>query len=131
MVIPDILFLKPNRVWRTYSGGKCLDLMEGKPNPSDSHFPEDWIASTIKATNIGREHIRDEGYSEVDIHGTSYFLKSLFKQFPDEFLGEKHFKKFGPNTQLLTKLLDSAIRLHLQAHPTISFSKEYLNSNSG
>jgi mannose-6-phosphate isomerase len=131
MIIPDILLLKPNRVWRTYSGGKYLDIMESKPAPADSHFPEDWIASTIKATNIGREHIHDEGYSRVDIQGQFYYLKDLFQQFPREFLGDDHYKKFGPNTQFLTKLLDSAIRLHLQAHPTISFSKKYLNSNSG
>jgi len=131
MEIPDILFFKPNRVWRTYSGGRCLDLLEGKPNPSDSHFPEDWIASTIKATNIGREHITDEGFSYVEIQSKSYLLKDLFQQFPSEFVGAEHYNKFGPNTQFLTKLLDSAIRLHLQAHPTISFSKKYLNSNSG
>ncbi len=131
MFIPDILQLKPNRVWRTYSGGKYLDVLEGKSSPSDSHFPEDWIASTIGATNIGREDIADEGYSKVEIQGQSFMLKDLFQQFPQELLGEKHFAKFGSHTQVLTKLLDSAVRLHLQAHPTISFSKKYLNSNSG
>ncbi len=128
MIIPDVLQLKPNRVWRTYSGGKYLDKLEGKAASSDSHFPEDWIASTIRATNIGREHIPDEGYSKVQIHGQSFTLKELFQQFPQELLGDEHFAKFGANTQVLTKLLDSAIRLHLQAHPTIPFSKKYLNS---
>ena len=131
MLIPDILVLKPNRVWRTYSGGKYLDILEHKSSPSDSHFPEDWIASTIKATNIGRENIVDEGYSKVEIQGRSFTLKDLFQQFPHELLGDDHFVKFGPNTQVLTKLLDSAVRLHIQAHPTISFSKKHLNSNSG
>src|SRR5208283_2986176 len=102
-----------------------------KSSPSDSHFPEDWIASTIRATNIGRENIPDEGYSKVELQGQSFYLIDLFRQFPQEFLGEKHYAKFGPNTQFLTKFLDSAIRLHLQAHPTIPFSKKYLNSNFG
>ncbi len=123
--------LKPNRVWRTYSGGKYLDMIEGNPSPSDSHFPEDWIASTIKAKNIGRENIPDEGYSKVEIQEASLYLKDLFQQFPQELLGDKHYAKYGPNTQFLTKFLDAAIRLHIQAHPTISFSKNYLNSNSG
>ncbi len=131
MKIPEILPLKPNRVWRTYSGGKYLDMLEGKSSPVDSHFPEDWIASTIRATNIGREDIPDEGYSKVEIDGQAFTLKALFQQFPQEFLGVDHFDKFGPHTQVLTKLLDSAVRLHIQAHPTISFSKKYLNSNSG
>ena len=59
------------------------------------------------------------------------YLKDLFQQFPQELLGDKHYAKYGPNTQFLTKFLDAAIRLHIQAHPTISFSKKHLNSNSG
>ena len=131
MVIPDIMLLEANRVWRTYSGGKCLDVLEGKLVPADGHFPEDWVASTVKATNIGREQFHNEGYSQVQIDGTSYLLKELFERYPREFLGDEHFNKYGANTQFLTKLLDSSIRLHLQAHPTIQFSQKYLNSNSG
>ena len=33
MKLPDILFLEPNRVWRTYPGGRKLDQMEGSENP--------------------------------------------------------------------------------------------------
>ncbi len=32
---------------------------------------------------------------------------------------------------VLVKLLDSAVRLQLQAHPTAEFAKAHLNSNSG
>ncbi len=131
MIIPDVLMLKPNRVWRTYSGGRCLDILEGKSVPADSHFPEDWIASTVRAKNIGREDIPDEGYSKVEIEGKLFFLKDLFQQFPRDFLGDSHYAKYGPNTQFLAKFLDAAIRLHIQAHPTVSFSKRYLNSNAG
>jgi len=131
MIIPDILMLGPNRVWRTYTGGKHLDVLEGISSPSDSHFPEDWIASTIRATNVGREDIPDEGYSKVEIEGQLIYLKDLFQQFPQELLGINHYAKFGPNTQFLTKFLDTAMRLHIQAHPTISFSQKYLSSNSG
>ena len=131
MIIPDVLMLKPNRVWRTYSGGRCLDMLEGKSSPADSHFPEDWIASTVRAKNIGREDITDEGYSKVEIEGKTFSFKDLFQQFPQDFLGENHYVKYGPNTQFLVKFLDAAIRLHIQAHPTVSFSKKYLNCNSG
>ena len=51
MKIPEVILLKPNRVWRTYPGGKMLDLAEGKEMIADTHFPEDWIASTTKAVN--------------------------------------------------------------------------------
>jgi mannose-6-phosphate isomerase len=131
MIIPDILMLMPNRVWRTYSGGRYLDLLDGSSSPSDGHFPEDWIASTVKAKNIGRENIPDEGLSKVEIEGNSFFLKDLFRQFPLDLLGDSHYVKYGPNTQFLAKFLDAAIRLHIQAHPAVSFSQKYLNSNSG
>jgi mannose-6-phosphate isomerase len=108
-----------------------LDILEGKSVPADSHFPEDWIASTVRAKNIGREDLLDEGYSKVEIEDKAFFLKDLFQQFPRDFLGDSHYAKYGPNTQFLAKFLDASIRLHIQAHPTVSFSKKYLNSNSG
>ena len=131
ITIPDIIILGPNRVWRTYYGGKYLDIMEGNASPSDSHFPEDWIASTTRAKNIGREDIPDEGYSKVEIQEQPYYLKNLFQRFPKILLGDDHYAKYGANTQFLLKFLDAAIRLHIQTHPTVSFSRKYLNSNSG
>jgi len=131
MHIPDILFLKSNRVWRTYPGGKKLDQMEGAERPEDAHFPEDWIGSTTRAINKGREHLTEEGLSKVTIAGETMTLKSLFESEPDALLGKQHFEKYGANTQFLLKFLDSAIRLHIQCHPTIPFAKKYLNSNSG
>ncbi len=131
MNIPDILFLDPNRVWRTYPGGMKLDFMENRENPADTHFPEDWIGSTTSAVNKGREHLTEEGLSKVVIAGKSMTLKSLCEKEPLALLGVDHFEKFGANTQFLLKFLDSAIRLHIQCHPTIPFAKKYLNSNSG
>lgn len=131
MNIPDILFLTPNRVWRTYPGGKILDRMEGKPNPEDSHFPEDWIGSTTRAVNKGREELVEEGLAKVTVNGQTITLKSLCEQNPDALLGAKHVAKYGATTQFLLKFLDSAIRLHIQCHPTIPFAQKHLNSNSG
>lgn len=128
--IPELILLLPNRVWRTYPGGRVLDEMEGKPTPLDSHFPEDWIASTTQAVNDGRKEIV-EGFSYAEIEGKEIRLKTLFEDYPLELLGEEHYRKFGANTQFLLKFLDSAIRLHIQAHPTIPFAQKYLNSNSG
>jgi mannose-6-phosphate isomerase len=131
MKAPDIIIFPPNRVWRTYLGGKCLDRLEGKSKPADSHFPEDWIASTTLAINKGREEIKDEGISKISYNGATVPLKKIMDTFPTEILGEVHFNKYGPNTQFLIKFLDSAIRLQIQAHPTKSFAQKYLNSNAG
>jgi mannose-6-phosphate isomerase len=131
MNIPGIILLSPNRVWRTYPGGRTLDELDGNPRPADSHFSEDWIASTTRAVNKGREEYNGEGYSKVELNGKTYTLKELMDDFPLEILGEEHYKKYGSNTQFLLKLLDGATRLHIQAHPTIPFAQKYLNSNSG
>lgn len=131
MDIPDILFLKANRVWRTYPGGKRLDEMEGRESPADSHFPEDWIGSTTRAVNRGREDRVDEGLSKVWIAGETLTLKALCERVPEAMLGKAHFDKYGANTQFLLKFLDSAIRLHIQCHPTIAFAREHLDSPSG
>lgn len=131
MYIPSILFLPANRVWRTYRGGRMLDVMEGRKNPEDNHFPEDWIGSTTRAVNKGREDIAEEGLSKVEINGETITLKQLYEKHPNELLGPGHVQKYGSNTQFLLKLLDSSIRLHIQCHPTIPFAQKYLNSNSG
>lgn len=127
----QILRIPPNRVWRTYPGGMKLDRMEGQSDPADTHFPEDWIVSTTRAVNKGREHLTEEGLSKVIVNGETVLLKNLCEQFPNEILGPVHFKKYGANAQFLLKFLDSAIRLHIQCHPTIPFAQKYLNSNSG
>jgi mannose-6-phosphate isomerase len=131
MKIPDILLLPPNRVWRTYLGGKTLDALENKENPADGHYPEDWIASTTRANNRGRENQKEEGLSTIQIEGQKILLKDLFSDFPEETLGTRHAQKYGPNTQFLLKFLDSSIRLHIQCHPTAEFARKYLMSPSG
>lgn len=131
MKMPSVLFLPPNRVWRTYPGGMKLDIMEGREHPEDAHFPEDWIGSTTRAVNKGREHLTEEGLSKVTVAGETLTLKALCEKQPNALLGAEHVKKYGPNTQFLLKFLDSAIRLHIQCHPTIPFAQEHLNSNSG
>ena len=131
MKLPDVIILPPNRVWRSYLGGKIIDNIQGKTEAKDSHFPEDWIASTTVASNGEMEQRDNEGLSEVQIHGRWVTLKSLMEEYPAGILGLEHYQKYGANTQFLLKFLDSSIRLHVQAHPTIPFAKKYLNSNSG
>ena len=78
--------LAPNRVWRTYLGGRNLDAIEGKAAPEDSHFPEDWILSTTLASNVGRESIR-EGISSVLLQtGETVPLPRLLDAFQNEGL---------------------------------------------
>jgi mannose-6-phosphate isomerase len=55
----------------------------------------------------------------------------LLEEFPLELVGPDHYEKYGPRTQFLVKFLDSSVRLHIQVHPTVSFSRKYLGSNHG
>jgi len=127
-----ILRLPANRVWRTYPGGRTLDTLAGAPAPADTHLAEDWIASTTRAVNRGREHMA-EGVSQVlvGLDDTPRDFAQLLASDPEYFLGAAHAKKFGAQPQLLVKYLDSGTRLHFQVHPTREFARKFLAAPSG
>jgi mannose-6-phosphate isomerase len=126
-----IITFSSNRVWRTYQGGKQLDLIEGKENPQDSSFPEDWIGSTVQARNIGREHV-SEGLAMVkNEEGQLISFRELLNNDISYFLGNKSGAVRTMDDIPLVKYLDSATRLHFQAHPTRAFAQERLNSPRG
>ncbi|MDA0348990.1 MAG: class I mannose-6-phosphate isomerase [Verrucomicrobia bacterium] len=122
--------LPQNRVWRTYPGGRVLDKLVGKSDPCDSHFPEDWIASVTPARNPD-SHSEHEGISKVQIDGQELLFTDLIASDPEYFLGKDHVARFGEQLMVLVKLLDSAVRLHFQTHPTAEFARAHLSSNSG
>ena len=127
-----IILLPPNRVWRTYPGGRTLDALAGAPAPADTHLAEDWIASTTRAVNRGREHIA-EGISQVMVgaDSTPCDFAQLLADDPEYFLGAAHVAKYGAQPQLLVKFLDSGTRLHFQVHPTREFARRVLGAPSG
>ena len=129
-----LLLLPPNRVWRTYQGGRHLAALDGDAAPDDTHFPEDWIGSVTRAINPGRGEIV-EGISHVlvgrDPHPKPQPLPELIASDPTYFLGVEHVAKYGNNPMLLVKFLDPSIRLHFQVHPTADFARRFLNSPSG
>lgn len=125
-----ILRILPNRVWRTYSGGRQLDAIEGRSAPADGPFPEDWIGSTVKAINPNSDQ-PNEGLARVAFGGTEALLADLVSTDPEYFLGAEHVAHFGKNPMLLVKYLDSAVRLPFQVHPTVDFSRCRLDASSG
>jgi mannose-6-phosphate isomerase len=129
-----LLLLPPNRVWRTYQGGRQLATIGGEPAPADSHFPEDWIGSTTRAINPGRSELI-EGISQVRLGGGTHAetapLTELIPRDPTYFLGAAHVAKYGQHPMLLVKFLDPSIRLHFQVHPTAAFAQTFLQSPSG
>jgi mannose-6-phosphate isomerase len=132
-----ILPLPANRVWRTYLGGRELDRLAGATG-ADTHFPEDWIASTTRAINPAdaTRHTASplaEGLSPVVIgsDSTPHSFADLLSADPAFYLGAAHAARFGATPQLLVKFLDPSIRLHFQVHPTAAFARQFLNAPSG
>lgn len=131
MKIP-LLTLPPNRVRRNYRGGSTLDRLSGAVAINDGPQPEDWIASTTRAVNPGLPPEPDEGISRVAIQGRDQvLLTDLFAEDPEYYFGASHVARIGAQPGFLVKLLDSSIRLHVQAHPTAAFAREHLNSPWG
>ena len=115
------VFFERNRVTRVYLGGKLFHDFFGDP-PEDGFQPEEWVASTVRALN--REpRSPDEGLSRLE--GTGLTFSRLLAEHPQETLGGR--AELG----ILVKLLDSAIRLPVQAHPTKDFARRHFGSPHG
>ena len=143
-----LLRLPPNRVWRTYPGGRTLDTLAGVAAPADTHFAEDWIASTTVAKNPpgtpayappsglavpSAQLPTAPGVSPVLIghDETPRDFAQLLAADPAYFLGAAHVAAYGAQPQLLVKFLDSGTRLHFQVHPTREFARRLLGAPSG
>lgn len=126
------LLLQSTRVWRTYSGGKILEEWQGRPEPRDGEYPEEWIASVTRARNNRQGASPDEGLSKVTLAGgATALLKALIDAEPEAFLGVKHVRKYGANTAVLVKALDSRSRLAIQVHPDRNFARDVFHSAFG
>lgn len=130
--------LPPNRVWRTYTGGRLLDASAGVAAPQDGRHPEDWLASTTRAINPpeATRHASSpasvpEGVSVVRVGDVDYDFRELLQADPSYFLGDPYVAQRGADFALLVKRLDPAIRLHFQVHPTAAFARERLQAPSG
>jgi mannose-6-phosphate isomerase len=124
------LLFAPNRVFRSYTGGALLEALQGEADPKDAHFSEEWVGSTTTTRLPGRP--RDEGLSRaVAADGRTVLLRTLIETFPEAMLGEAHIAQHGKQLGVLCKLLDAAMRLSIQAHPTRAYARQYLQSDFG
>ena len=122
----------PNRVRRNYLGGAVIDRLQAETAGrvfDDGDKPEEWVASLVSARNPGLPHVENEGLSRCAINGQP-LLKDLLQAAPDFYLGKK--RQGGVSALgFLLKILDSSMRLHVQAHPTAEFARQYMNSPYG
>jgi mannose-6-phosphate isomerase len=100
-----VLKMKKNRVWRPFVGGKCLDEFQSIYPAEDNHYPEEWVCSTVKATDGSGMSCLEDGRT----------LKEAI----------------GRDLDVLVKLLDSCSRLMIQVHPDRKHAMEYFGSPYG
>lgn len=62
--------------------------------------------------------------SRVEIDGSEVELDELIRTFPEEMLGSRVVKSFGPDLPFLLKILSAAEPLSIQAHPNTSQAQE-------
>lgn len=122
-IVREPIFFERNRVYRIYLGGKPYKKIfnDGYDDGTDNMFPEEWVASKVKAINPKYFGKRD-GVSVIN--GTDLFFDDLLKDYKEELLGNRKY-------DCLVKFLDSAVRLPFQVHPTKDFSRKYFNSEYG
>src|SRR5512140_3091746 len=121
-IIRGPIQLAPNRVWRMYTGGAMLGRLQGDPAAADTAFPEEWVGSTVQASNPGPHYRDGEGLAMIaEGLPDPVRLKTLLEKYPEELLGPDHVRVFGTNAALLAKLLDAAVRLVIHAHPNKEF----------
>lgn len=121
-IIREPVFFERNRVYRVYRGGKLFHDLFGD-EPRDGHYPEEWIASDVRALNERENGGEREGISRIE--NSDYYLDEILAQAKEEMLGRR--KRYG----LLLKALDSAVRLPVQAHPDREFSRRHFCSDYG
>ncbi len=115
------IFFEKNRVFRVYKGGKLFSDFFSDDS-TDGNYPEEWVVSSVHALNDGST---DEYEGISKIKDTDLYLSDALEKYKKEMLGNSE------DIGVLTKILDSAIRLPVQAHPDKPFSKKYFNSTYG
>ena len=112
----------PNPIRHFYRGGGALFSFRGlEPGPAPE--PEDWIASTTSRFNQA-----PAGLSRL---ADGSVLAELVAADPLAFLGPEHVAAFGEDAALLVKLIDSAERLIVHAHPDRAFARRHLGCAHG
>ena len=120
-IIGQPIFFERNRVGRVYTGGKLFgDFFDD--DGTDGYLPEEWIASAVRAINKGSTDPK-EGVSKI--RDTDIYFDDLLKSHRAELIGQRK------SLDVLVKMLDSAERLPVQAHPDKAFSRKHFSSDFG
>ena len=130
-MVRGLMKLPENRVRRNYKGGAGIDRMHGRSDCRDNNMPEEWVGSMVEAFNPGMEPVEQEGLAVVETEDGPRFLRNLVDADREYYLGSSIHRDGSWQLSFLLKILDSAMRLHVQAHPTTQFANEVMGKPYG
>ncbi len=126
-----LIKLPENRVRRNYLGGAGIDRLHKKAVCVDNDRPEEWIGSMVEAVNLGMEPVEQEGLALVDTEEGVRCLRDVVDEEQSFYLGKSIHSDNTWQLSFLLKILDSAMRLHVQAHPSTRFANEIMGKPYG
>lgn len=107
---------------RPYRGGEGIARFRGIVLP-DEWRPEDFVGSTTEVYSGGGIGLTRLPNGEL--------LRDAIQRDPIGWLGDDHARRWGSDTRLLVKLLDTRERLFVHFHPDQAFAKQKLQRHSG
>ena len=126
-----LMKLPRNRVRRNYLGGAGIDRLHGEEVCVDNDQPEEWIGSMVEAVNPGMEPVKQEGLAMVETEAGIRSLREVVEEEQSFYLGDSIHKDGTWQLSFLLKILDSAMRLHVQAHPSTRFANQVMGKPYG
>lgn len=121
MSLESVIKLPVNQFDHFYRGGDRIGAL--RHGPGGPRRPEEWIASTT--ARFG------EAPQGMTVLPDGRTLAEEVSADPQMWLGPDHVARFGPNTEVLVKLLDLDQRLPVHLHPNRSFSRTHLGLAHG
>lgn len=107
---------------RPYRGGAGIAAFRGIAQ-SSAFVPEDFVGSTTQ--------VHAGGGVGLTVLSDGRTLKDAIAADPVGFLGEEHVRRYGADSMLLVKLLDTAERLFVHYHPSDAFARTRLGEPRG
>lgn len=126
-----LIKLPENRVRRNYLGGAGIDRLHGKAVCVDNDRPEEWIGSMVEAMNPGMDPVKQEGLALVETGQGLCCLRDVVNEEQRFYLGDSIHSDKTWQLSFLLKILDSAMRLHVQVHPSTRFANEVMGKPYG
>ena len=84
------------------------------------------MGSMVEASNPGMEPRAHEGLAVVETADEPRFLRDIIDDDREFYLGTAACGEGGWRLSFLFKILDSAMRLHVQAHHATRFANEVM-----